>query len=253
MRFGKVFIVFTIIMGKMGRKLLYLIMMLLLLDIAMAATIQGTVYSFDLEKRNNSIISVNSIPAQTVVAKDGTYKFELGLGEYIITERYSELGEIESVTERVKVAKEGNFILDLILFPSFEAEESLLLETEESVVGDEVFQEGIGRLTIIMFAFALAGIVVIGFVVFKYSKILKKVTKEVEKTSKEMAKAKVSGELERKVLDFIKEEGGRVTQKDIRKKFTYSEAKISLVISDLESKDIVKRVKKGRGNIIILK
>jgi uncharacterized membrane protein len=52
------------------------------------------------------------------------------------------------------------------------------------------------------------------------------------------------------VLDIIKNEK-RITQKDIRKQLPDSEAKISLVISELESKGIVKKIKKGRGNIII--
>jgi uncharacterized membrane protein len=75
------------------------------------------------------------------------------------------------------------------------------------------------------------------------------VTKEVEKTTKQ---AEVS-DLAKDVLDFIKKENGRTTQKDIRKHFPSSEAKISLIISELEDNGIVKRIKKGRGNIIVLK
>ncbi|MBI4738935.1 hypothetical protein HY772_05235 [Candidatus Woesearchaeota archaeon] len=54
------------------------------------------------------------------------------------------------------------------------------------------------------------------------------------------------------VMQFIKREGGRTTQKDLRREIPYSEAKISLMISELEHKKLVKRIKKGRGNIIIL-
>jgi uncharacterized membrane protein len=61
-----------------------------------------------------------------------------------------------------------------------------------------------------------------------------------------------SDSLAEDVLAFIKEEGGRVTQKDIRKKFPLSEAKISLVVTELESKELVKRIKKGRANIVVL-
>jgi uncharacterized membrane protein len=52
------------------------------------------------------------------------------------------------------------------------------------------------------------------------------------------------------VLEIIKKEK-RITQKDIRKQLPDSEAKISLVISEFEAQGIIKKIKKGRGNIII--
>ena len=55
-----------------------------------------------------------------------------------------------------------------------------------------------------------------------------------------------------KLVVFLKERDGRATQKEIRKQFPLSEAKISLLIAELESKQIVKKIKKGRSNIIIL-
>ncbi len=60
-------------------------------------------------------------------------------------------------------------------------------------------------------------------------------------------------ELVKKVVAFVKDQGGSTTQKDIRKNFTSSEAKISLVLSELEHNGILQKIKKGRGNIIILK
>ncbi|PIU72321.1 hypothetical protein COS79_03525, partial [Candidatus Woesearchaeota archaeon CG06_land_8_20_14_3_00_33_13] len=54
------------------------------------------------------------------------------------------------------------------------------------------------------------------------------------------------------IIKIIKDNKGRVTQKEIRKQIPLSEAKISLMITELEDKGIVKRIKKGRGNIIIL-
>ncbi|MBW3003954.1 hypothetical protein KY337_05290, partial [Candidatus Woesearchaeota archaeon] len=55
------------------------------------------------------------------------------------------------------------------------------------------------------------------------------------------------------VLEFIKQREGRVTQKEIRKEFPSSEAKISLVLTELQQKGRIEKIKKGRGNIIILK
>ena len=55
------------------------------------------------------------------------------------------------------------------------------------------------------------------------------------------------------LIKIIKREGGRTTQKYIRKQIPLSEAKISLMIAELEHKGIIEKIKKGRGNIIILK
>lgn len=54
------------------------------------------------------------------------------------------------------------------------------------------------------------------------------------------------------LLKVISAMGGRTTQTELRKKLSYSEAKISLMLTDLESRGLIKKIKKGRGNIIIL-
>ena len=61
----------------------------------------------------------------------------------------------------------------------------------------------------------------------------------------------IVGQFQR-ILDFIKKEE-KTTQKEIRKHFPSSEAKISLVIAELEKKGLVDKIKKGRGNVIVLK
>ena len=70
---------------------------------------------------------------------------------------------------------------------------------------------------------------------------------------KKPKKTELDEDLTEKVLDFIKKNNGRVTQKEIRKNFAYSEAKISLVISELEHKNKIEKIKKSKGNIIILR
>jgi uncharacterized membrane protein len=50
----------------------------------------------------------------------------------------------------------------------------------------------------------------------------------------------------------MEKSGGRITQLDLRKALPYSEAKVSLMITDLENRGIVKKIKKGRGNVLIL-
>jgi uncharacterized membrane protein len=54
------------------------------------------------------------------------------------------------------------------------------------------------------------------------------------------------------LLDIIQQAGGRLTQKELRSKMKCSEAKVSLMVTDLEDRGLVRKVKQGRGNIILL-
>jgi uncharacterized membrane protein len=55
----------------------------------------------------------------------------------------------------------------------------------------------------------------------------------------------------RELYDLILKKGGLTTQKEIRKDAKYGEAKVSLMLADLEGRGLVKKIKKGRSNIII--
>ena len=53
-------------------------------------------------------------------------------------------------------------------------------------------------------------------------------------------------------LDIIRGHKGKITQKDLRSKLDYSEVKISLLLSELEKRGLIKKLKNGRENIVIL-
>ena len=50
---------------------------------------------------------------------------------------------------------------------------------------------------------------------------------------------------------LIMKKGGRVTQKELRGEMKCSEAKVSLMLDDLEDRGYIKKIRKGRSNIII--
>ncbi|WP_292461983.1 hypothetical protein [Methanolobus sp.] len=54
------------------------------------------------------------------------------------------------------------------------------------------------------------------------------------------------------ILDILRSQGGRITQKDMRKRLRYSEGKVSLMLLDLEKRGKIQKFKKGRGNILFL-
>jgi len=55
-------------------------------------------------------------------------------------------------------------------------------------------------------------------------------------------------------VEIIKKHDGRITQKELRQEMMHlSESKVSLIVTELEHKNQVEKIKKGRGNVIILK
>ena len=217
---------------------LYAIIFVILSSLVSGAVIHGNVYSFDLELRNDTIVKIDTTPEQTIVSKDGIYSFDVEPGKYIITAYYYSDGVVaESASENVEIKKEGNFILDLIMFPSFAEEDELLLEVSDTVLEESSSLRVFDIVLIVVFFAALGASV---FYILRTQKKIKK-----------MERPAVS-DLADEVISYIEGQGGRVTQKDIRKQFPLSEAKISLVISELEDKKVLKRIKKGRGNIIVL-
>jgi len=54
----------------------------------------------------------------------------------------------------------------------------------------------------------------------------------------------------KEIMNLIRANGNRITQRELRKKSPYSESKVSLMLSDLEERGLVEKFKRGRGNII---
>lgn len=210
-----------------------LLLLLLAVQFVNAITIHGTIYDFDLAKLPNSLVEINSSPAQRLVAKEGTYSFNVPAGDYTLRATSKEL----SISEQLHAPSNGSYVLDLILLPSLETEEALLdqnLDQDTQLeIPAEFFIESKSPLQWLgwVVVFALLGLFIFWFASRKPRKTLPLDLQEI--------------------LDFIHEQGGRTNQKDIYKNFNHSEAKISLMLDDLEGRGLVQRVKKGRGNLIL--
>ncbi|MBD3260043.1 hypothetical protein GF371_05465 [Candidatus Woesearchaeota archaeon] len=238
--------------------------LLMIISTVQAAVLQGVVYDYSLNRINNVEVQLDG---EKDVTENGEYMFEVSLGEYTITaKRYNEAGRlIASETDTIKIKEEKKYVLDLILFESLETEEELLEETENIDVGLEEEPGPLVGAYLLLFRIFIA-VVVVFFAYWIIKKIRKKGYKkklleteeeQIKKREKELEAKKQEKESKTeddadKILSFIKQEGGRTTQLDIRKRYpSYSEAKISLIIADLEEQGKIKKIKKGRGNIII--
>lgn len=70
-------------------------------------------------------------------------------------------------------------------------------------------------------------------------------------TASNIPKGPIPADLQ-EILDIIRSQGGRMTQKDLRSKLKYSEGKVSLMLFDLEKRGLIQKFKRGRGNVILL-
>ena len=209
-----------------------------------AALIHGALYDFSLNRVENTVVEINTVPRQQYVSGNGSYSFSVPAGNYTLSAKQYDKGIlVMSVDENVIVVGDGEYVIDLILFPSFEEEEEILAETEFEPEEEYVPQP----TNYVVLIIVLVAIVAFFLILRMKGKEIKRKREELDKEERES-----QGEL-KKVVSFIKKEGGRTTQKDIRKAFPQSEAKISLILTELEHNGTIKKIKKGRGNVVILK
>jgi uncharacterized membrane protein len=215
---------------------------------AYAAVIHGTVYDLDLKTVSQAVVEISTVPKQMMVSRNGTYSFNVPQGNFVISANLSKLGI--STSGEITVNQEGDYVIDLILFPDISEEESLMNESLDVIFYEEppAHQYWIWSVPVLIL---LAVLVWLYRKNKKHSSARKEAPKESATPEKQPAKPPQKPDLA-EIIAFIKKEGGRTTQKELRKAIPYSEAKISLMIAELESQGKIKKIKKGRGNIIIL-
>jgi uncharacterized membrane protein len=227
------------------------LVLLLLASLASAAVIRGTVYDIGLDRLRNAVVEVNTVPRQVTVAANGTYAFTVGRGDYVLTARALQDGAVTAqVSERLKVQDEGEYVLDLILFPEIDNQTDIFEGTEE-IDPDEALD----RTTPVVILLWLIGSLVIAFAWAWFHKRKEGVKHGTPGVPAPAAGGKPGfGQAELDAITaYLRDQGGRTTQKDIRKQLGLSEAKVSLILAELEHHGVIEKIKKGRGNIVLLK
>lgn len=245
---------------------------------AATSVVHGNVYEWStFGTLNNAEVTVNSVPQQVMVSKNGSYGFSLARGTYAIVARSSGNGsDVLLARENVTITQdEGNYVIDLILFPSSDPgdleafnDDFTPIPTDEpdDLLAASPAPQPLSWAPAVLLAIGALGLLAGAgaFLFFRKKKTPPAIaTAEPEETVEpeepkrpplapvESVDATLPDDL-REVLRIIEKGGGRITQLDLRKGLPYSEAKVSLMVTDLESRGIVKKIKKGRGNVIIL-
>ena len=237
----------------------WLAVFVILMPFVLGATIHGKVFDYNFALAKNSVVRVNTVPEQVVVAVDGTYSFNVSAGEYILSAYLKDEIDriIYSVDDNISIVSDGNYVRDLIMFPNDDLNE---LDLENNVSAPSLpdnikidSQKTILLITGLILVIIFALIYCAAFKKCKWKARL--FNKEPEVREAKASEAKASKPVEEPdelvlLADFIKK-NMRVTQKDIRKQFPMSEAKISLMLTDLESQGKIRKIKKGRGNVVV--
>jgi uncharacterized membrane protein len=199
----------------------------------LGATVSGAVYDLNLRQVTTAVVTVNTAQEQRMVTRgDGSYYFRLSPGNYTLMAKATIGGTDMRAAENITITDDSDYVIDLILSPSFTSEENLTIGEPPQRLAKQSPRMPLYAAGVLI----ILGVAVIGFLIQR--------RKHEEKEDDEYKAA---------VLHVLKDNDGRATQHDIRRSVSFSEAKVSLVITELESEGVVRKVKKGRGNIIILR
>ncbi len=203
-------------------------------EFAAGADIHGIVYDIGLNRVREAQLTINTTPMQRQITNNSTYTFTLPIGIYSITAEHSEGGILKASTQdKITIKETGSYVYDLVLFPVVSEDISEEIEVSTTFLGESK-RRWTDFVVIILF------LCVLGIAVYLFQK--RKTSMLVEIKDHSLAE----------LIGFIQKAGGRTTQKEIRKALPQSEAKISLMIAELEEKQLIKKIKRGRGNIIVL-
>lgn len=202
-------------------------MLLLLVPGAFGAHVSGTIYAPDLSRINDSILRVNTTPEQVIVITNGSYALDLRPGSYLVAVESGNRSDVQ----RFSIAGNGSFVRDFILLPQLDVPNA----PDLGPILPQGGPRGAPGWLIPSVAVALVALVLTGWLVARTRR-----------------QKRGYDAYERAVIEALIKRGGRATQKQIRSEVPFSEAKVSLVISDLASRGLVRKFKRGRGNVVVL-
>jgi uncharacterized membrane protein len=226
-------------------KLWLILFVVLLVPFVLAnAKIEGAIYDAQLEPIAKVVISINTTPEQMKVSHDGYYQFIVPTGNYEMVVSATRNGTIKEIARsNVTVFDNGSYTKDLYV-----PDGKLQFSSPVTVVAPAY----IVYLPYILTAVLILGIV-LGYNLFTKHKeklptpVKPAVFKKVRKIKQKIVKI---DQAHLRVLQIITANQGKYTQKQLRKDFACSEAKMSLIISAMEKDQLIIRKKDGRSNML---
>ncbi len=225
----------------MNKGIIFFVLLLVCLSTARAAVLQGTVYDANLIPMKNVLVEVDSSPVQRLLTPEGKYVFNLLPGAYMIKVKGGPGLTGILTEEKAVINKEGTFTIDLFVFPNVE-ENGTAFDTNNATADilDIITEKKNDVYRTVLFLIVLLVIILL---------MKRKYLQKGKQAGNNNGLEPDTDEL----LEKMRNAGGRMTQKELRKAFPFSEAKMSLMITELEAKGKIEKIKKGRGNVLIVK
>ena len=223
---------------------------LMTMDAAEGASIGGKVYDLELNELDNVIIQINTTPRQQVITKGGGFGLEVPPGTYQLKATTYVFGEPRAqAEENITVIEDGQYVLDLVLFPLFEDFDDY---PDIGNVEDTAPKTAAAKLLV---GAGVAAIVIIGII---FVMLGRKFLRSRRKKSTHPQASPGLGEhapdpAATQVIRLIRANDGQISQKELRKQLPWSEAKLSIVLTQLEIEGKVQKIRHGRVNSIVLR
>ncbi|MFT4312729.1 MAG: hypothetical protein ACMXYF_05885 [Candidatus Woesearchaeota archaeon] len=249
------------------RKILFFLCVFVLAFSAFGAKIEGVIYDHNLDPIQKAVVYINTTPEQMRVSQFGGYHFIVPPGSYEIWAEFTQNNITKEIArETIIIPREGEFVRDLFLFPDFDFQEEF----------SQTWLERHGFTLIWSTILVLALISIVSTTLVFVQRRRKNstsffVTGPMTHIEDEQTIANISFKSDHepvvettaqsalpdqammnKIISLLKKQQP-LTQKQLRKSFTVSEAKMSLVISQMTEKGLVQKVRRGRSNVISLK
>ena len=236
-------------------KQLLLLLVLLLAQSSLAAMLTGTAYTQELQFAKFSVLTINTTPAQRIILEDGTYNITVSRGSYLMRVELNSKGKLydDELAVDIKdsgfVRNNGNYTYDFVLFPSDANASKIPMVDDVNMTEPEATVTTSSSATPwALILIPLAAVVLLSTLMYRR----KRSTPQTVQEAAQEAKPLINPDLEQ-VLKLLKQEGGRTTQKELRKHIACSEAKLSMMLTELEASGKITKIKKGRGNLLVLK
>ncbi len=252
--------------------------LLLTLTLLHSATLFGEVYDADnFSKLNNTILKIESQSFTTQIIVNSPYSIEIPEGRYDLTAVHYNEGKIDYIVKQNILVNGSQTKFDLVLIPyelylltPAPASETADVSNDGNDILKPIERSNYDLPIVIGFALAIIGF---GYLLFKSMGSREKLVdarglsveekQNVEQRKTRDAERKTENSEQetmdylpdkeaREVLKILKENEGRMYQKELREILNWSEAKMSITITELEVAGLLKRFKKGRDNMLKL-
>lgn len=213
----------------------FLVLAMFLVSLGYSAFVYGSIYGHDLEKINKTAIKIQGKFSYQVVTENANYSIFLPEGEYRISaSSFDGYGNLKFyVEEKAMVGKQDQRV-DLVLKPVNDTGDTIL----------------IGGL---VFVIAIAAVFL--YLHFSSKQHGQDIADAEQPMQAKVYKLRPQGAIyldedAKKVLEVLGSFENRATQKELKEVLKFSDAKLSLILTELEQLGHVKKFKRGRANIV---